>query len=148
MQTIPEKALSAKQQRHAIETRAGVPSDWVANMHVTTGTAERQQKVTAANLDEAAHEMSAATDRILEAGKRLADAAKQTTLEAKSAIGRAKDVQAQLVDSLNRTNKILGADFEVRLTQLERMSAALSTLAELEKAGVLKNVISAISRPT
>lgn len=141
-----KKALDAKTEKHMRETGGGITEEVLAGLHAT-GTASRQTKNVVNNFDEASEAMDEATKRILAAGDKLADATKKATLEAKTALGRAKDMQAQLVDSLNRCNKILGTDFEVRLQQLERMSAALSTLAELEKAGVLKNVISAISRP-
>ena len=141
-------ALDAKTEKHMRETGGAITEEVLAGLHATTGTASRQTKNVVNNFDEASEAMDEATKRILAAGAKLADATKKTTLEAKTALGRAKDMQAQLVDSLNRCNKILGTDFEVRLQQLERMSAALSTLADLEKSGVLKNVISAISRPT
>ena len=142
-----KKALDAKTEKHMRETGAGITEEVLAGLHAT-GTASCLTKNVVNNFDEASEAMDEATKRILAAGDKLADATKKATLEAKTALGRAKDMQAQLVDSLNRCNKILGTDFEVRLQQLERMSAALSTLAELERGGLLKSVIGAISRPT
>jgi exonuclease VII large subunit len=113
----------------------------VSNLERRIGMAKKHDAVTynsaSEDLEDAANRMDAALQKLLASEK-------ATTEKAKAAISRAKDSAAQVGDALARVKKLLGADFENKIAQLERMATSLEKLAELEKTGKLSAVISAM----
>lgn len=101
-------------------------------------------KHTANEYNQAAEDINLAAERVWEAAGKLAEKEKEVSEKAKALVSRTKDLAAQLGDSLGRVNRILGPDFEARLAQLERMTASLETLADLERSGRLQSVIKAL----
>lgn len=97
-------------------------------------------------INETIDNLEEAKTRVLEAVNKLVKAEDEVAERSRKAIARTKDVANQLADQLNRVNKMLGPDFEIRLSQLERMAAALDTLSRIEKEGKLQSIIAAISR--
>lgn len=101
-------------------------------------------KHTANEYNQAAEDINLAAERVWSAAGKLAETEKDVTEKAKALVSRSKDLAGQIGDSLGRVNRILGPDFESRLNQLERMSAALTNLAELERNGSLQSVMKAM----
>lgn len=99
----------------------------------------------ATEYDRAADELMLAVQRMEQALEKLADQQRTTSEKTKEAVGRAKSSATQLGDALNRVNRLLGVNFEDRLLQMERLTSALTKLAELDRAGKLQNIIKALS---
>ena len=103
-------------------------------------------KLTIENFQATTADINAASDALEVAINRLIQVEKSVSEKSKAAVGRAKDASAQIADAMNRIKKILGDDFEQRLTQLERTAQAFERLNDLEKTGRLTAVIAALGR--
>lgn len=108
--------------------------------------ADRSERHLAHDTRDAAKELDAARRRIEEALHSMMAAEAKAKAASKESVARAKDAANQLGDALNRVTRMLGPDFESRLAQLERLSGALVTLAELEKTGNLRGILAALDR--
>lgn len=136
----------AKRISTRAKTGAGFTMEAVRNMAVNN--LDRRiymaDKQTSETYNAAAAELEAAAKRLDTALNGLLAAEKATSEKAKAAVARAKDSAAQIGDALSRVNKVLGSDFASQLVQLERTAAAFERLAELNEAGKLASLMSAL----
>lgn len=65
---------------------------------------------------------------------------------AKVLIGRCKDLAGQIGDAMARIDKVVARDFEQKLSQLERFTAAMTTLDDLKRNGRLDAIVEAFGR--
>ena len=92
----------------------------------------------------AAVEIEKASDRLSTALAELVAKEKLVVSESKASVARVKDMTNQMGDQLARVSKILGSDFEGRLSQLERFACALEQLKRLEDDGKLDKLLAAL----
>jgi hypothetical protein len=64
---------------------------------------------------------------------------------AKRCISSSKDLAAKVGDAMARIDKVVVRDFELKLSQLERFVAAMTTLDELKRNGRLDEMVSAFA---
>lgn len=102
-------------------------------------------KNTASEYENGADELLKAANRMESALENLLATERMTSEKAKAAVSRAKDSAAQLGDALAKVERLLGRDFESRLSQLERLAGALSNLADLNRSGQLTDILKALS---
>ena len=65
---------------------------------------------------------------------------------AKSLVSRCKDLAGQVGDAMSRIDKIVSKDFEQKLSQLERFTAAMRELDDLKRNGRLDDIIDAFAK--
>lgn len=144
LKQIQQKKKNASAERNGDLVRVETLVDWLVF------DKERRPKMAdnkiVDGMDETAAALDAARQRVLKASDGLVDAENDIAERSRKAIARSKDVANQLTDQLARVNKILGTDFEARLAQLERFTAAIETLARLDKDGKLQALMAAISK--
>lgn len=98
------------------------------------------------NIDSAIDDFDKASKTLFAASDKLHANADELAKRAKLAITRTKDLSAQMSDSMQRMTKVLGGDFESRITQMERLADAMERLCALQQKGQLSDVIAAISK--
>jgi len=140
--------LQTKQAETAEANGTGFRQSTVTDivMHNLPRRLTMTYKHAAGEYDGAADELTAATQRMEQALNKLLASEKETSEKAKDVVSRAKGSAAQLGDALARVNRLLGVDFESRLTQVERLADALTKLAELERGGRLQGVMKALGQ--
>jgi polyhydroxyalkanoate synthesis regulator phasin len=128
---------------------ATIPLSTAANILATsraTSVAEKSDKVTVKTLDDGSRALAEAQIRIVDASRSLREAEKELTERAKSSLGRVKDMTNQVAEQVARVNKLLGADVEPKIAQLERVVSALERLNELKVTGALPSLMSALEK--
>lgn len=141
MNALNQKAIKTAEKDGTGFSSAKVDQFLVQDKEFRVG---RSDKTGTAAYEDASDAFAQAAGRLRSIVNDLVAAETEVSTKAKTAISRVKDINAQLGDSLNRVNKLLGPDFETKLKQMERLAAALGQLAELEKAGQLKSVMAAL----
>lgn len=128
--------------------RNGIPASSVESLlkNDSAGVTSRGLKKAEKTVFEAIAEFDKASKCLFSASERLNDQSDKASRRAKELVSKAKDQANQLADALNRVNKILGPEFDVRLQQMERMTKALESLAELHRSGLLPDMLKAISK--
>lgn len=134
---LASKQEAAGFKASMVENFMQAASDDISARHVRK---EKTRLIDALNDFETAHgAILAVSDKLIAASD---DLSKRT----KVSVARAKDQAQQMADAMLKITKTLGADFEARLLQMERLADALERLNELEQKGVLSGVIEAISK--
>ena len=112
--------------------RMGVPVENLEKVMIgdAANITGRQVGKNTNNLEAAIAEFAKAHHTILQASDKLHATADEQAKRAKVAVSRAKDSAAQMTDAMLRINKMLGPDFEQRITQLERLAESLERLRE------------------
>lgn len=64
--------------------------------------------------------------------------------KSKDAVSRSKDLAQQMADSMNKITKVVGPDFENRLSQLQQLVDCMERLSALQDAGKLAPMLEAL----
>lgn len=64
--------------------------------------------------------------------------------KSKDAISKSKDLANQMADSMNKITKLVGPDFENRLSQLQQLVDCMERLSALQDAGKLVPMLEAL----
>lgn len=108
--------------------------------------AAKHERQGAKAINEAAEVLEAAHKNLTTVMNRLMATEDSLDRDSQKLVGRAKDRAQQVVDSLNRINKLIGPDFEPRLKQLERLVEALDRLQSLQERGLLDKMLAALAK--
>lgn len=106
----------------------------------------RRMNTASANLEKATQQFHEAATNIIGASDKLHANMDTLSKKAKDSVGRAKDCAAQMTDAMNKISRLLGADFDARLTQLQQLTDCLERLSVLQDSGKLEQVMKAISK--
>lgn len=128
--------------------RVGIESSKLANLIIgesknITGRIMNDAKD---NLEKAIDDYEKAKMVIFKASKELNEQLEGQSKKAKESVSRAKDAAAQMTDAMNKITKVLGPDFEKRISQLQLLTECLERLQKLNEGGKLAGMISAISK--
>ncbi len=128
--------------------RDGVPTNNLEKVMIGESqniTGRGMNKATS-NLEAAILDFEKASKTIFDAADKLHANSDELAKRAKVAVSRAKDITAQMSDAMLRITKMLGADFEARIVQLERLADSMERLSTLQEKGQLSDVIKALSK--
>lgn len=128
--------------------RLGVPVDNLKKVMIgdSDSIAARGVSKAKTNLEAAIGDFNQASNAVFAAADKLHASNDELSKRTKVAVSRAKDSAAQMSDAMLRITKMLGTDFEIRLTQLERLTDAMERLSALQTKGQLADVIKALSK--
>lgn len=104
----------------------------------------RHMNTASANLEKATKQFEEAATNILGASDRLHQNMDALSKKAKDSVGRAKDCAAQMTDAMNKVSRLLGADFDARLAQLQALTDCLERLSALQQDGKLEQMMKAL----
>lgn len=107
----------------------------------------RSMNQSTSNLAKATESFNQASEHIFAASERLHANMDGLSKKAKDAVSRAKDSAAQMTDAMNKITKLLGADFDGRLKQLQDLTDCLERLSMLQDSGKLEQLMKAIGKP-
>ena len=126
----------------------GIPVENVAKQMV-----EKNDEIITRFMTEQEKKIKTSMDCYKQAASALFDASNKMRADAdeaakngKALVSKVKDMANQMTDSMNRVTKILGSDFESRITQLERLADAMERLQSMQKDGSLQEVIKALTK--
>lgn len=98
------------------------------------------------NLKDALEDFDKSRTVILSASDALQKQTEDSSKKTKECVSRAKDAAAQMTDAMNKITKLLGPDFEKRLTQLDHLTTCMERLAVLNESGKLAGVLDALRK--
>lgn len=104
------------------------------------------KRVNSRRLDDTSDALENAHKRLSGALDDLVKMEMQVAERSKKLSSTAREEAQRMAEALVRINKMLGSDFEARLTQLERLTNALSTLRGLEDRGFLSRMLTALGK--
>lgn len=98
----------------------------------------------AKNLESAINVFDSSSKNLFEASDKLHAQMDLLSKRAKESVSRAKDQTAQMTDAMNKITKLIGPDFERRLSQLQQLTDCMERLSALSDAGKLSPVLDAL----
>lgn len=104
----------------------------------------RHMNTAAKNLQSATEIFDSSSRNLLEASDKLHVQMDSLSKRVKESVSRAKDQTAQMTDAMNKITKLIGPDFEKRLSQLQQLTDCMERLSALSDAGKLSPVLEAL----
>lgn len=140
----PVSSLSLRSQ--GISNHEGYKAENVENMmrQDAGNIIGRHMNTAAKNLELATAAFDSSSENLFKASDKLHAQMDLLSKRAKEAVSRAKDQTAQMTDAMNKITKLIGPDFEKRLSQLQQLTECMERLSALSDAGKLSPVLEAL----